>query len=202
MVFAFALAAVCLVSPVNGPVVAGYSPVGQYGGHWGVDYSVPVGTEVTAPATGRVTFAGSVAGMRTVTIEPVAGFKVSVSYLSEVSARLGDQVARGKRVGLSGEPHGRTGVHLSTRIDGKYVDPAKQMGCRNTDISRALRLVTPPVPYSRRREHRHSWRDVRPDPYSSSPRRRVGAVQLRARSGGVHAGGGSLSKGKQGRFRS
>ena len=73
VVFSFALAAVCLVAPVNGPVIAGYSPVGQYGGHWGVDYGVPTGTEVKAPASGRVTFAGSVAGMRSVTIEPGSG---------------------------------------------------------------------------------------------------------------------------------
>lgn len=202
MVFAFALTAVCLISPVTGPVVAGYSPVGSYGGHWGVDYAAPVGTEVVAPASGQVTFAGSVAGMRTVTIEPVPGFKVSLSYLSQVLVKKGDRVTRGEKVGLSGEPHGKPGVHLSTRIGGKYVDPVGQMGCRKTDITRALRLVTPPMAYSRRRAHRHSRRDVRPDPHSSPSRRRDGAFDIWPRSRRLHAGRGSLAESRSGSLRS
>jgi murein DD-endopeptidase MepM/ murein hydrolase activator NlpD len=83
----FAIAAVCLSPPVDGPVIAGYAPVGQYAGHWGVDYAAEVGEAVRAPASGTVTFAGSVAGMRTVTIEPVDGFKVSLSYLSGIEVR-------------------------------------------------------------------------------------------------------------------
>ena len=77
MLLAFAFSAVCLVAPVDGPVISEYAPVGSYGGHWGIDYAAAVGTSVRAPASGRVTFAGSVAGMRSVTIEPVPGFKVS-----------------------------------------------------------------------------------------------------------------------------
>lgn len=202
MVFALALTAVCLIGPVSGPVTAGYSPVGSYGGHWGVDYAVPVGTEVLAPASGQVTFAGSVAGMRSVTIEPIPGFKVSLSYLSEVLVKKGDRVTRGERVGLAGEPHGKPGVHLSTRIGGRYVDPATQMGCRKTDITRALRLVTPPLAYSRRREHRHSWRDLRPDPYSSPSRRRDSALDFRPRSSRLHAGRGPLAESRPGSLRS
>jgi murein DD-endopeptidase MepM/ murein hydrolase activator NlpD len=107
-----------------------------------------------------VTFAGSVAGMRTVTIEPVPGFKVSVSYLSEIVVETGQTVEWGQIVGRSGSPHGVQGVHLSTRIDGRYVDPEHQLGCRETDITRALRLVTPPAPYPRRSAHRHTRRDL------------------------------------------
>ena len=44
MLLAFALSAVCLMAPVDGPVVAGYAPVGLYGGHWGLDYASAPGT--------------------------------------------------------------------------------------------------------------------------------------------------------------
>ena len=89
MLLAFALSAVCLMAPVDGPVVAEYAPVGFYGGHWGIDYAAAAGSQVRAPASGRITFAGSVAGMRSVTIEPVPGFKVSLSYLSEIERVVG-----------------------------------------------------------------------------------------------------------------
>lgn len=171
MLSAFAIALMCLVPPVDGPVIAGYSPSGQYGGHWGVDYSAGVGDPVYAPVSGVVTFAGTVAGMRTITIRPVEGLKVSVSYLSEVGVTTGAVVRRGAIIGRSGTEDGVPAVHLSTRINGKYVDPATQMGCRSTDVTRALRLVMPPQPYARRRADRNSRRDLRPDPYRPSSRR-------------------------------
>ena len=196
MLLAVALSAVCLIAPVDGPVITEYAPVGSYGGHWGVDYATARGTPVVAPASGRVTFAGSVAGMRSVTIEPVLGFKVSLSYLSEIDVSSGTVVDRGEAIGASGSPHGLDGVHLSTRIDGEYVDPESQLGCRDTDITRALRLVAPPGPYARQRAHRDPGRDVRPDPYRPSPRRGNGAVRSRSRSGFVHARRRPMAKGR------
>jgi septal ring factor EnvC (AmiA/AmiB activator) len=151
MIVAFAIAAICLSAPVSGPVTAGFAPEGEYAGHWGVDYGASLGEEVRSPVSGSVTFAGSVAGMRTVTIEPVTGIKVSVSYLSEIRVTTGERVRRGEVVGLAGSPHGTPGVHMSTRIDGRYVDPRNLLGCAHTDISRALRLVTPPQSPPRRR---------------------------------------------------
>lgn len=189
------LSAICLVAPVDGPVLEGFAPVGSYGGHWGIDYGVPFGSEVGAPGSGRVTFAGSVAGMRTVTIEPVPGFKVSVSYLSEIVVETGQSVERSQIVGRSGSPHGVDGVHLSTRIDGRYVDPESQLGCRETDITRALRLVTPPAPYPRRSAHRHTRRDLRPDSSGPPPRRRDRTVPRTAGPGVAHAGWGSVAEG-------
>jgi murein DD-endopeptidase MepM/ murein hydrolase activator NlpD len=173
MIIAFAIAALCLSPPVNGSVVSGYSPKGEYAGHWGVDYAAPVGRDVVAPASGKVTFAGSVAGMTTVTIEPVPGFKVSLSYLSDVLVSSGGFVRRGATIGRTGAPHGVPGVHLSTRIDGAYVDPMARTGCESTDVSRALRLVAPPRPYPRRRENWNSRRDLRSYPHSPPPRRRM-----------------------------
>lgn len=195
MLVGLVLSAVCLVAPVDGPMVGEFAPVGSYGGHWGIDYAVPSGTTVRSPASGRVTFAGSVAGMRSVTIEPVPGFKVSLSYLSEVSVASGDRVERGDVVGMAGSPHGAEGVHLSTRIDGEYVDPEAQLGCRDTDITRALRLVTPPGPYARQRAHRDLGRDLRPDTHRPSSRRGDRAPRGRPRPGAVHARRRAMAEG-------
>lgn len=188
MFVAIAIAAVCLTAPVNGPVIAEYSPIGQYGGHWGIDYSAVLGTPVRAPVSGTVTFAGSVAGMKSVTIQPVPGFKVSLSYLSAIHVTKGDRVERGEVVAVSGIEDGVPGGHLSTRLDGRYTDPVPQMGCRSTDVTRALRLVAPPQPYPRSRANRNSGRDLRSHPYRSSSRGRNGVTSGRARRGVVHSG--------------
>lgn len=171
LLIGLAIAAICVSPPVDGPVTAGYAPIGDYAGHWGLDFSAEPGSAVRAPATGVVTFAGSVAGMRTVTIEPTPGQRISVSYLSAVQVTTGARVTRGERIGSSGVPHGVAGVHMSVRVDGRYFDPAAFLGCRTTDITRALRLVTPPMPYPRRRANRHPRWDFRSHPYRPPARR-------------------------------
>lgn len=183
---AIALAVICLSSPVNGPVVAGYSPQGRYGGHWGVDFSADIGESVEAPTSGLVTFAGSVAGMNSVTIQPVPGYKVSVSYLREVSLTTGIWIALGSPVGTSGLAHGTPGVHLSLRIEDRYVDPAAHLGCRRTDITRALKLVTPPRPYPRRRANRDFRRNLRSTTSGSHLGGTGGTVPSRVGSGAFH----------------
>ncbi|MGH2706382.1 MAG: M23 family metallopeptidase, partial [Actinomycetota bacterium] len=59
--------------PVDAPVVRGFEePAHDYGpGHRGIDFALPVGTEVVASAAGVVQFAGPVAG---------AGAFVSLSH--------------------------------------------------------------------------------------------------------------------------
>lgn len=195
MFVGFAISAVCLSAPVDGPIAHGFEPTGRYSGHWGVDYAVALGSPVRAAVTGRVSFAGQVGGMLSVTIEPVPGLKVSTSYLSETRVRRGTFVRKGQVVGLSGTEDGLEVVHFSVRIAGRYVDPVGQMGCRSTDITRALRLITPPQPYPRSRAHRDTRRNVRPDSYRASPCRRDSPASGRARSGSVHAGRRSLAEG-------
>ena len=121
LVLGAAITAVCLSPPVDGEVTKPFAPSGSYAGHWGVDFEANYGEAVVAPSSGRVTFAGSVAGMRSVTIQPVPGYKISISYLSEIGVRRGDWVHRGHVVGRAGLEDGMKGVHLSTRINGSYV---------------------------------------------------------------------------------
>lgn len=186
--------AVCLVAPVEGPVIADYSPSGQYSGHWGIDFAADRGAPVRSPVAGVVSFAGSVAGMKTVTIRPSMGFKVSLSYLDEIEVVDGAHVGIGQRIATAGLERGVGGVHLSVRFNGKYVDPAPYFRCRSNDISRALRLLRPPQPYPRRRAHGNPRRNLRSDPHSSSPRRRGRASSGRVGSRALHASRGPVAE--------
>ena len=118
-----------LTAPVPGPVTGGFAPGEGFDGHWGIDLAAPTGTPVLAVADGMVTFAGSVAGMRSITIDHGGGLRTSVSYLAEFTVVVGQQVVTGERIGLSGDPHGSPGVHLSARQDGAYVDPRPLLEC-------------------------------------------------------------------------
>lgn len=197
MLVVMAFAAVCLAPPVDGPVIDRFAPVGRYAGHWGADFEAAPGAPVRAPVSGTVSFAGSVAGMKSITIQALPGFKVSVSYLSSVGVAKGDRVSRGRVIGTAGVAHGRGGVHLSVRVGGVYVDPERHMGCRRTDVARALRLVTPPRPYPRRRAHWDTRRDVRPRSHSPSPCGGDGPPPVAPRPGGAHAGGVAVAEGGQ-----
>lgn len=132
MMMVHLIATVCLlVLPVGGEVVAQYAPGDGYSGHWGIDIAAPVGSAVAAPVTGEVTFAGSVAGMRSVTIRFGSDMRVSVSYLASVVVKKGDQVGVGEVIGWSGLAHGIPAVHLSVRRGASYVNPAPFFSCRD-----------------------------------------------------------------------
>ncbi len=193
MLNVLALTAVCLLTPVDGPLIAGYSPAGKYAGHWGVDFARERGGPVRAPIGGVVTFAGSVAGMRTVTIQPSIGVKVSVSYLDVVEVMSGAYVGMGQRIGRSGMAHGTSGVHLSLRFNGRYADPADLL-CEPKDIGHALRLLRPPRPYPRRRANRNSRRDLRSDPHRSPSCRRSGPPPGATGSSPLHASRSPLAE--------
>lgn len=130
-----------LQRPVDGPVLAGFAPQGAYAGHWGIDLAAEPRTIVRAPAAGIVTFAGTVAGNRTVTVDHGGGVRTSNSYLHEIRVGRGARVRAGHALGTSGTAHGASAVHLSVRIDGRYVDPVPYLGCHPIDVSRGLRLV-------------------------------------------------------------
>jgi murein DD-endopeptidase MepM/ murein hydrolase activator NlpD len=115
--------------PVTAPVVRPYAPVGSYGGHWGVDFAVPVGTTVRAAESGTVTFAGSVAGRLSVTVEHGGGLRTSYSYLAVLGARSGQMVSVGDPVGTSGLAHGEPALHFSVRVEDRYQDPAPWLIC-------------------------------------------------------------------------
>jgi murein DD-endopeptidase MepM/ murein hydrolase activator NlpD len=114
--------------PVVGPVIQGFDPPSSpYGaGHRGIDLAVPVGTIVRAPASGVVTFAGTVAGHLFVTIDQGGGVLSTSSFLSGLLVRKGDVVIAGQPIALSGTGHPGDAVpnlHFGVRLNGQYVDP-------------------------------------------------------------------------------
>ena len=138
------LTACLLVPPLPGSVIREFAPIGRYGGHWGVDIAGSEFQGVKAPIDGVIAFAGSVAGMNTVTIRGSGGLRVSVSYLALVLTQTGTEIAAGQVVGLTGAPHGVPGVHLSVRVGGAYRDPLPLLGC-GLGKQGQLRLVQPVV---------------------------------------------------------
>jgi murein DD-endopeptidase MepM/ murein hydrolase activator NlpD len=116
------------VPPVDGPIVRPFvPPAGRFGpGHRGVDYAVSPGTAVRAAGSGRVVFAGPVAGGLHVVVAHPGGLRTGYSYLSGLSVNTGEAVARGAVVGSSGGtgPSHETGVlHFSLRKGTDYIDP-------------------------------------------------------------------------------
>jgi len=132
-----------LSAPVAGEIVRAFAPVGTFGGHWGVDFSVEPGTGVRAADAGRVTFAGEVAGVLSVTVHHGGGLRTSYSYLSEIDVTRGQWVATGSPIGRSGTDHDIAAVHFSVRVGDVYQDPANWLVCL-TSPQPALTLV--PLP--------------------------------------------------------
>jgi murein DD-endopeptidase MepM/ murein hydrolase activator NlpD len=130
-----------LLQPVDGPLASAFAPIGRYGGHWGVDWVVPEGTAVRAAGAGTVSFAGSVAGNLTATVDHGGGLRTSYSYLETVAVKPGQPVAESTTLGTSGTGHGAPALHFSVRLGETYVDPMAVVGCRLSTPSRALRLV-------------------------------------------------------------
>ena len=146
-----AVLALCLQAPVPGEVTAPFAPIGRYAGHWGLDLASAPGSPVLAPGAGTVSFAGSVAGMLTVTIDHGGGLRSSVSYLESINVQPGDQVRPGVLVGRSGLAHDEPQVHLSVRIDGQYMDPAPYLLCGAGEPGRLYLLPPPGRSYARTR---------------------------------------------------
>lgn len=186
------LGLVCLLLPYpGGDVIRPFAPEGAYAGHWGVDVAAPAGSPVSAPLGGRVSFAGSVAGMLTVTIEQ-GPMKVSLSYLGSVGIAPGSIVTAGEVVGRSGRAHGLAAVHLSVRLNGDYVDPGPLLGCRLGSISDALRLV----PYPGGGANRNSRRNLRSAPSGPSSHGRGSPTSTGSGRGHVHAGRSAVAEGR------
>jgi hypothetical protein len=108
-------------SPVDGPVVDPFRPpTSPYGpGNRGLEVATTPGSPVRAAAAGRVTFAGTVAGQRFVTVQHADGVRTTYGRLATVAVRQGSEVAAGAVVGTAGR---RT--IWTARLGTAYLDPA------------------------------------------------------------------------------
>jgi murein DD-endopeptidase MepM/ murein hydrolase activator NlpD len=130
----------CLFTPpVDGPVVRPFAPIGAYGGHWGTDLAVPEGTPIRPIAPGVVSFAGTVAGRVSVTVDHGGTVRSSYSYLSSHLATAGQRVDRSTVIGGTGVDRGIPALHLSVRVGGIYVDPTRV--CSRLTPAQGLALV-------------------------------------------------------------
>ncbi len=144
------------VGPPHGPVtvVNGYDPPAEpwLAGHRGVDLAAPAGTQVRAAGTGRVSYAGMLAGRGVVAIDHGT---VRTTYEPvRPSVEPGDQVSTGEPLGALARRGSHcapeTCLHWGLREGEQYRDPM------NLVDSSAVRLLplgertisgdAPPVP--------------------------------------------------------
>ena len=142
--------------PCDGPVLRPFSLVDDpyaAGQHRGIDLGCGEGTSVGAPASGTVTFAGSLPGMgRGVTVQTADGYAVTLVQLRATSVSRGDVVDEGATVGAVGEsedqvtraPHVHLGVRVASDPHG-YVDPLSLLPRRPAPAPPAA-APPPPVP--------------------------------------------------------
>ena len=115
--------------PVLGPITSPFgsrpTPFGGEGTqvHTGVDIGVPSGTHVQATAAGRVVAAGwnTIYGYE-VRIDHGQGLQTLYGHNSQLLVRLGQDVAKGQVISLSGSTGASTGPHVHYEID-RYGTP-------------------------------------------------------------------------------
>ena len=99
---------------------------GEASYHWGIDYGVPTGTPISAPAAGRVVLAENrITTGWTLIIEHLPGMFSIYMHLSALQVTAGQLVQRGQLLGQSGATGFATGPHLhwELRINNVAVDP-------------------------------------------------------------------------------
>lgn len=95
--------------------------------HSGLDFAVPAGTAIKAPADGVVTIvADYFFNGKTVFIDHGQGFITMYCHLSEFQVEPGQQVGRGQVIGKVGATGRATGPHLhwNVSLNNTRVDPA------------------------------------------------------------------------------
>ena len=127
------------VRPVDGPVTRSFEHPDRYGpGHRGVTFAAPFGTAVRAAGGGVVTFAGTIAGVRWLSVAHANGLRTTYGHLDTLVVARGDRVEAGVPIATVDA----TGsLHLGLRRDDEYLDPMQLF-----DAMRArsrIRLVTP-----------------------------------------------------------
>jgi murein DD-endopeptidase MepM/ murein hydrolase activator NlpD len=107
--------------PVGGVLTQGY-----HSGHTGLDFGVPLGTNVKSTMDGKVVYAGwNNQGYGNLVIVENGPYRTYYGHLSSVPVQVGQQVSKGSVIGLSGSTGNSTGphVHYEIRRDLKPIDP-------------------------------------------------------------------------------
>lgn len=94
--------------------------------HKGLDIAADYGTEIIAPARGRVVFSGRKGALgRTVILDHGYGTRTTFGHSKELYVKKGDLVERGMVIAAVGNSGRSTGPHLhyTVSVQGKAVDP-------------------------------------------------------------------------------
>jgi murein DD-endopeptidase MepM/ murein hydrolase activator NlpD len=100
--------------------------------HYGSDLAAPIGTPVTAPADGLVSFAET--GLHyegaLILIDHGQGLISAYLHLSKVGVTAGQMIRRGELIGAVGKEGRATGPHLCWRMKwrGRNLDPMQMVG--------------------------------------------------------------------------
>jgi len=119
----------------GGKISTAYKKKGPHwskGYHTGVDFAVPVGTDIIAVADGVIENANWGKSYGTQLVQKVDGGWVIYAHLSKALVKAGDKVKKGQHIGESGNTGNSTGPHLHFEMrnnirwsDGTDIDPAK-----------------------------------------------------------------------------
>jgi murein DD-endopeptidase MepM/ murein hydrolase activator NlpD len=126
---------------------SGYGPrchplTHEWAMHHGVDIAAPVGTPILAPVAAVVArkYEAEREGL-SVVLCTEDGAELFFFHLSKVAAKVGDQVAAGKVLGLVGDTGAATAPHLHFAVKrrGKFVDPSKYLAAirRQSEVDMA-----------------------------------------------------------------
>ena len=115
-------------------------------GNRGIEYATHAGDVVTAVASGRVTFSGTVAGRVYVVVQHADGKRATYGNLADRLSLRGDVIAAGAVIG-----HASDAFHFGLRDGERYVDPAPFIG-RLVGVTRLVPTdgVTPAPPAPQR----------------------------------------------------
>lgn len=95
--------------------------------HQGIDYGMPVGTEILATEDGIVkeTKVQTTGYGNVVRLEHAESYETTYAQLSEIKVKVGEQVKKGQVIALSGNSGSSTAPHLHFEVkkDGKKIDP-------------------------------------------------------------------------------
>jgi murein DD-endopeptidase MepM/ murein hydrolase activator NlpD len=144
-------------SPIAGKTPSTpYKKLGKWwskGYHTGVDYAVPVGTDVLAVADGEITNANWGKSYGVQIVQKLDGGWFIYAHLSKALVKPGDKVKAGQVIAKSGNTGNSTGPHLHAELrtkahwsSGTDLDPAALIGTKPASVAtKAKAKVTAPV---------------------------------------------------------